>query len=214
MGTTRYKIAEQVLSLLKGGSPSVASSVRMPAVMEAVGQAVNKLLKTDYYTTHIGGDEIIPNGYVVGVYENVSVEKHRGVSRSPLPAFPVKLINNVGLFQINKPGCPNDPFIPIPTGNVALIRSEPMISDLFDQIGYYQSGMHAIYTKDLQAKGIGKVDMMLVVMDVGSYSDHQPLPIPADMEFDAIRVTYEIFTGQAFPDKHIDASAENKNVRS
>lgn len=209
---TKYKLAEQIMSLLRGGAPSIASRIKMPEIMTAVGQAINKILKTEFYTTHIA-EERNANGLVSAYYEKVPVEKWNNSSRSVLPATPVKLLMNQGIYQINKPGCRHDPFIPVPNGMSAFLPSEPIISDLFGQISYEVVGSNIIYSKDLIANGVKEVEMQLVVNDIDSLGDHDPLPVPGDGEMDVIQAVYNLLSRQNVPDQHIDSNAEYKVAR-
>ena len=70
---TRYRLSEQIFNLLEGGDPKVASSISMNEIIISVGQVVNKMLKTDYFERNIPMGETIPNGAVLGLYENISV---------------------------------------------------------------------------------------------------------------------------------------------
>jgi hypothetical protein len=49
-------------------------------------------------------------------------------------------------------------------------------------------------------------------LEINSFGDHDPLPIPADMEADAISTTFQLLTGQRPPDKHIDPNASYKKI--
>lgn len=206
---TRYRIAEQVLMLLNGGTNNPGSSYKLPAVMAFVNDALNKVLKVEFYTTHIAEERTV-NGMVTAFYEGVTVEEYNGVSRCTLPASPIKLLKDQGIFQINKPGCMHDPFIPIPSGRAAFLRSDPYTSDVLGHITYEHISNFAVFNKNLPKFGVTKVDMQLVVFEMNSFKDHEPLPIPGDMVHDVVRATYELLTGQRPPDKHVDSNASYK----
>lgn len=200
------------MSALRGGAPSVASTVKMPTIMEVIGQVINKLLKTEFFTTHIA-EERNGNGLVTAFYENVPVEKWKNTSRSILPTMPIKLIKNMGIYQINKPGCSHDPFIPMPNGMAAYLHTERIINKLLDQTFYEHIQHFVVYSKDLTVEKVNTVEMQLIVSDINSLSIYDPLPVPADMELDVIRAAYELLSGQAIPDKHIDSNSEYKQSR-
>ena len=73
-------------------------------------------------------------------------------------------------------------FIPVQGGQIAIIKSQPLISELMGHVGYWVIGKDVIFHKDISLNGVVKVSMNLVVFDIAKYGDYDPLPIPADME--------------------------------
>ena len=64
---TIYRLAEQTMNLLEGGSRNSAASISMSEIKIACGQVINKMLKVDYLTVNTKMGEAIPNGTVLAI---------------------------------------------------------------------------------------------------------------------------------------------------
>lgn len=211
--STKYGISEQILRLLSGGNIPVASKVHILEVKKAVEQCLNKMLKMEYLQLNIPAMELIPNGASVATYTGIAVEQYGSVSKSTLPAFPLKLPRGIGVYQIFDPANPDCPFIPLEMGQKGLLSTQPLISGLLGQVGYEWYGMDIIYTSDLTQPTPIEVTMRLAVLDISQYSDYDILPIPSDMEFDVIQEVYKLFATEPIADKLVDPGVnEQRNV--
>lgn len=225
-GTTIYRLAEQIIRLVEGGSRGVGSSVTYNEIKIACCQVINKLLKTEYISINGALGETIPNGTTLALYEDIDVVSYNGKSKATLPIKPIKLPRNMGIWAIypkytiqnsdNPKGYDFDnEFIPLQMGQGGLIKSQPLINDLLGQIGYENFGMDVIFTKDLPAIYPGgiKIAMRLAIMDVSLYGDYDILPILPEQEMDVIQEVYKLYATQVIPDKIVDPTAdESKNT--
>lgn len=212
MPTTKFKISEQVIRILKGSDNPNASKVRIQEVIELIGQVVNKLLKAEHYVQMNEGD-VVPNAYILATYENVPVTQYKiNYSKATLPAVPVRLPKNMGVFHISKTDDPFNPFIPVPSGIFTMVSAEPLISTVLGQIAYEVYGNLIVFTTDLTTAvpAITEVMIRLVVMDVSQLTDYDPLPIPADMEVDVIAGVLKLLGIQAEPENKVDVATETK----
>ena len=100
MATNIKKLTEQVMRKLNGGDPSVASAVHPKEIQEALMQQINMMLRPQFLETMSMGEGSIPEGCVMCTYENVPVEAWNGVSKAELPAIPVMLPKNMGVWRI------------------------------------------------------------------------------------------------------------------
>lgn len=98
--TTIYKLAEQAIKLIEGGTRAAGSSLTFNEVKIACGQVINSLLKTDYLTINSAMKETIPNGTTLGLYEDIEVVSYNGKSKATLPIKPLKLPRNMGIWAI------------------------------------------------------------------------------------------------------------------
>lgn len=209
---TKHYLTEQILRLLKGGDPSVGSRIHPSEIKAAIGQVINTLLKTEYFSQTLPSGETIPEGAVLATYDNVPVVTYKNVSKSTLPAMPVKLFRNMGVFHVGETDDVHCGYIPIQPGQFAFIKEQALISAILDQTGYEVSGRDIIYTEDLTAASpaITEVMMKLVIMDIGEYSDYEMLPISADMQLTVIQEVFKMFSVEPLPDKVVDSGTENK----
>lgn len=97
---TIYRLAEQAIKLIEGGTRAAGSSLTFNEVKIACGQVINSLLKTDYLTVNSAMKETIPNGTTLGLYEGIDVFSYNGKSRATLPIKPLKLPRNMGIWAI------------------------------------------------------------------------------------------------------------------
>jgi hypothetical protein len=188
----------------------------------AVGQVINKLLKTDTLQMNVNRDmaERIPNGCVLGLYEDIAVTQYNGKSAATLPVKPMKLPRNMGVWGVypkwNTDGHYDfdKEFIPLQMGQGGLLKSQRLISDLLGQIGYEVFGDKVVFTRDIKAISQDVVlAMRLMILDIDQYSDWDMLPIPPEMEADVVMSVVEMYKGQGIPDKTVDpAVSEQKDV--
>lgn len=205
---TIFSIVESVRSLQEGGDPPNASKFEFNEVKIAVVQVINSMIKSQHLTEEMAGGEAIPDGTVLAEYDNVAVESYKGVSRATLPAMPVKMNYEIGVFHVSKTDDIINGFIPFQAGQLQMISEEPLISDILGQIGYEVRGKYLVFNKDITTNdsenAINEVYMLLAVKDVSLYSDWEMLPITSDMESSVIQGTFEYLSNQQPANKKVD----------
>ena len=97
---TKKTLTEAVMRRLNAGDPSVGSRIHPLEVEAALGQALNTLLRPEYFE-NLQVDGNIPSGYVIATYDDVPVETYKDVSKAVLPAIPANLPKGIGVFQIS-----------------------------------------------------------------------------------------------------------------
>lgn len=220
MATTIYLLSEQAMKLIEGGTRSAGASITFNEVKLACGNVINQLLKTEYLSINGKVGEVIPNGTTLGLYEDIDVVSYNGKSKARLPIKPIKLPRNMGIWAIypkyDSLGSYelDKEFIPLQMGQGALIKSQPLISDLMGQVGYENFGMDVIFTRDLPSEHeYVKVTMRLAIMDISMYSDYEPLPILPEQEWEVINQVYKLYSTQVVPDKLVDPTVdESKGI--
>lgn len=211
MPTTKYKLAEQIVRLLDGGDIAVASKVHINEAKIAVEQALNQILKMEYLKVNIPMGEMIPNGASVATYENILLTPYQTTCKCTLPAIPLKLPRDIGLFEIYDPTDPDCLFIPMEMGQHALIKGQPLINDLLGHVGYRRYGNDVVMTRDLTLPNTDTyIGMRLVVLDISQYSDWDILPVPADMEGQVIGFCLDLFRNEPVKDKVVDSGRKEQ----
>jgi len=213
--TTIYRISEQVYSLLSGGDPKAASSISMGELKIAIGQTLNAMLKTEYFSVNLKMGEVIPNGSVLCSYEGIEVFTSNGKSQCTLPIKPLKLPRNMGVWGIYPRYTLSgnyeydNEFIPLQMGQSALIKSQPLFNDLLGMVGYECIGDRITFTKDIKTLFPDVVlAMRLAVMDISQYDDYTPLPILPEMEMQVIQEVYKLFMTQPTASKVVDSTVD------
>jgi hypothetical protein len=216
MASTRFSLSEQIMFLLQDGDPKQAARTEMSDIKVLVGQVINKMLKVSHFNETMRDGDRIPDGLMLATYLDIDVVAYGDRSKATLPAVPISLPRGVGLFQVIPMDgeVPNGrcEYFPIPAGQWFMIKEEGLISDLMGDIGYENYGTHILFTKDLTTmeSPVSKVCVRMAVVDVSKLGDYDLLPVPADMEADVIRETYNILSAKKDKPNKVDPSSENK----
>lgn len=205
---TKYKIAEQVLLLLKGGNMKAASSVELDDIISSIGQYINTHFKQEHLSVNMPSGETIPEGVMLTYYDDIVPVKYKDVSKITLPVTPISLPRNMGIFHVSRTGDIDNGFIPLQNGQLSLIKGEKLISDLLGQVGYTPYGNDLVFNKDLTTEQGVTIIVGLVVVDISKYDDYTPLPLPADMEATIVQECFKLFSMQMPGTKIVDPSAE------
>jgi len=112
MATTRYKIAEQVLRIVNGGSPTEDSSIDIREVMLLVDQERDALIKSEIMdwsytksTATAKGELEINGGWISQATVNVGTDESRnGALVAPLHFGYVSLPNDMGIQKVESCG--------------------------------------------------------------------------------------------------------------
>lgn len=202
MPTTRYKISEQVMELLKGSNPKSASTVKIESVIEYAGQVINKLFKQEHITVNIPSGESIPQGVMLTYYDGLVPVQYKNVSKITLPATPVALPRNLGVFHVSRTADINNGFVPVLNGQTALLTSENLMNSIITDT-YSVYGNDIIFNKDLTTENGTTIIVGLLVHDINSFDDYTALPLPSDMEADVVQECFKLFASQ-LPQATID----------
>jgi hypothetical protein len=212
---TKGRLAEEILRLYYGGNIPVAGKVRKEEVFVSIGQVINTMLKTEYFNVSLPGGEVIPNGAMVGLYENIAVTKLDNRSYCTLPVKPLKLPRDLGIYQVWDMANPDCMFVPLQMGQWAQNKTHPMLSGLLGKIGYEPYGERIVFTSDITNNGVDDttVGMRLVIADLDQYGEYDMLPVPPEYELAIKQQVLSIFSTEQVADKIVDPSVkEQKGV--
>jgi hypothetical protein len=212
MATTKKKLFEQCIRRLKAGDPSVASNIHELEIKEAMMQAINSLLRPQYFETLQMGDNDV-EGFVLCTYESVAVTAFHGVSKSVLPAIPVNLPRNQGVHRVYAADDVNTgAFIPATSAEMEYVSSQRLIGDVLPVYLYKIRGKDLIYNKDLtaQSPAVTSVTIELVVMDYSKFTDYELLPINADIEAQVIEIVYKQFLPNQPQPNIVESTSDSK----
>lgn len=213
---TKYRLAEECGRIIYGGNIPVAGKVLLPELMISVAQVANAVLKTEYFQINAKMGEMIPNGAMIGLYENIPITQWRGKSQALLPVMPLKLPRNMGIYAIFDSSDPTNQYIPLQMGEWSLLQSQPMLSNLLGQCGYEAFGMQILFTKDLTSFDPANpttVGMRLVILDINLYGDYDPLPVLPEQEWQIKKEVCAMYGAEIVSDKIVDPGhKEQKGV--
>lgn len=207
MAYTRYMLAEQVWFRLKGGYPDIDQSVQIEDIIAVIPQKIASILKMQHFSVTLPSGERIPENLMIATYDDVELTTFNGKrSQATLPIMPISLPRNMGVYEVDRYEDFRCPFIPLMAGQNSLLRGQPMISDLLDQVGYEVYGDKVILSKDLTIDNVTTIYLRLIVLDINAYDDYTKLPIPADYEEQLILDLVEQFSPRRPGGKTADSS--------
>lgn len=220
MVITIYRLVEEIRKMLLQGEIPAAANISYGEIKVSIGQVANQLLKIEHIQVNEAMGEKIPNGSVLGWYENIEVSTWNNKSKAELPIKPLKLSRNMGVYSIYPKYEESDnyeldkEFVPLQMGQGGLIKSQPMISDILGQVGYEVFGNSIVFTKDIKSLYPSvKLAMRLVIMDVSLYGDYDPLPILPEQEWDIKKEVLKLYGMVGIADNLVDStSKEQQNV--
>ena len=186
---TKKEISDNVLYKLAGGNPDSGFPVDERDIWSSLEDLVNKRIKGEQFSVNLPSGGTIPENLLLATYEDITVTRTSNErSKCTLPAIPISLPRNAGVNEIRPvlnlttsgDRMLGNPIIPMQAGQDFLLKSDKLLNGLLGQWGYTINGKTVIFSKDLTVYDITKVDMKLVVFEIGSYTVTQDLPIPAD----------------------------------
>lgn len=217
--STIRRMAEQCAALIEGGELAAGSSIDYSELQVALGQFINVAIKAEYFSVNLKMNEVIPNGSILGLYENIEVVSSNGRSQATLPIKPIKLPRNMGVWAVypkytnSRNYDYNKEFIPLQMGQTGLLQSQPLINDLLGQVGYECFGDKLFFTKDIKALFPEVVlAMRLAVMDISQYGDYDPLPITPEIESQVIMQVVQMYAPQPTIDKIVDPTVKEEKT--
>jgi len=91
-------------------------------VQAFIQQAINRKLKTEYLSVTLPSDETIPEGLVIACYNDIPVVRYKNVlSKASLPAMPISLRKNMGVYFVGPATAGNSTPIPATQNNPFII---------------------------------------------------------------------------------------------
>lgn len=207
MPSTKQLMAEQILYMLRGGNPGAASTIKLFDIKKAIEQKINYLFKVEQFQVNMPDGGTIPEGVMLATYDNIPVYTYKDTSAASLPAIPVALPRNMGVYHVSKAGSLANPFIPVEAGMLALIQEEGLISNILGQTGYSVYGNLIVFNSDISTT-VSNILIQLVIMDLSQYSDYDILPVPSDMETQIVNEVFKQFAVQIPTDKINDPGVD------
>jgi hypothetical protein len=154
-------------------------------------QSINSILKIQYKEAFQEGHIQVPKSSIA-TYENVAVVTEGDYSTFTLPAFPIQLPMDMGVWEVHDANDPFNPYIPL-TGHDAVLMGGNPASALEQLTGYYLDGKKGRFTKDLpnEVPAVTSVTVKLLVQNLDNITENDLLPISADQEIEVVRMSLE-----------------------
>lgn len=192
---TKRKIIESILRTLKGGDVRSSSQITAKDVEYALNRAISSLLKMEVMNVSMPFGSYIPTHHMLATYEGITVTDISDCrSKATLPATPIALPMNVGIFRVHSTNCP-DPFVPLEPGmlsvaqGVAHSRLKAMLGE--EIVAYEPAGRQLTFNRT--ADELGTLTIQLLVTDIESIDEDAELPLPPDLENAAVTIVLQQF---------------------
>ena len=186
MATTKYILAEQIQRLyarfLDKNNPSDVIDIREVKLL--VNQSINKILKLQVAESFKAGMVDVPKCNLIEYNCYVSSDSANNRAYIGLPAIPLTLPMDMGIWSITPANGAMTPYIPIPAQDV-LVFQGVNLSYLEGKVGYYLQNKKVYFTKDITLTANGSVSTVVVnllVSDLTQVSDTDMLPISPEVE--------------------------------
>lgn len=186
---TKFKLAEQIQRIyarfLDRDNPSDVIDIR--EVKLVLEQSINKVLKLQVAESFKAGFVDIPRCNLIEYTCTVTSDSGNTRAYIDLPAIPLTLPLDMGVWSIAATNAAITPYIPIPAQDVLVfgtIATGNNVSYLEGQIGYYVQGKRVYFTKDITQSYNGSITSVvvnLVVTDFDKFTDNELLPISPEV---------------------------------
>jgi hypothetical protein len=188
--TTKLRMAEQIQRLyarfLDKDNPSDVIDIR--EVILLLRQSINKVLKLQVSESFKAGEYDVPKCNLLEYTCAVTSQSSNSRAYITLPATPISLPMDMGIWSISAANSALNPYLPIPSQDVLVfgtIANGTNLSYLEGQVGYYLQGTRVYFTKDITTVANGSITSVtvnLLVMDFSKITDNEMLPISPDVE--------------------------------
>lgn len=186
MATTKYILAEQIQRLyarfLDKDNPSDVIDIREVKLL--VNQSLNKVLKLQVAESFKAGLVDVPKCNLIEYTCTVTADSGNNRAYITLPAIPLTLPMDMGIWSIAPLTGAMTPYIPIPSQDV-LVFQGANLSYLEGKVGYYLQGKKVYFTKNITLTANGSVNSVIVNLLVSDFSqllDTDMLPISPEVE--------------------------------
>lgn len=154
-------------------------------------QSINQILKIQYLEAFKEGHVEVPRSSIA-TYENIPVitdPNASGYAILTLPAFPIRLPMDLGVYEIHQSGQPLNAYIPIVGMDHQLFAENPA-AVLEGHVGYYVDGKIVRFTENITAglAPVTQVTVKLLIQNLDKITEDELLPLSADQHAEVVKL--------------------------
>jgi hypothetical protein len=184
--TTKSLLSEQIQRIYARflDKENLSDVVDTREINLLMNQSINKVLKLQVADSFKAGLVDVPKCNLLEYTCAVTADAGNNRSYITLPAIPLTLPMDMGIWSIAAATGAMTPYIPIPAQDV-LVFQGANLSYLEGKIGYYLQGKRVYFTKNITLTANGTVTSVVVnllVMDFSQIGDNDILPISPEVE--------------------------------
>ena len=209
MSTTKYKLADQALRILSGGAIQNATETQVREMMIAVSQARDQVVWSEMFMLINQADNFDVPGEYITSYDDVEVkyDDKQKIMWAKLPAKPLNLPRNMGIYNVHLTEDMFNAFIPVSPNFPSLYR-DLGASCLEDRIGYFYKRDKIFFVGMDKSDNIPTISLNLIVSATDVDDEDEVFPIPADKEMQVIQLALDMYGMQ----KQIPKDQINDNI--
>ncbi len=184
--TTKNILAEQIQRLYARfiDKDNVSDVIDLREIKLLLVQSINKILKLQVAESFKAGQVDVPKCNLLEYTCAVTSESGNNRSYITLPAIPLTLPLDMGIWSIAASNAALTPYIPIPAQDIIVFQGTN-VAALEQQIGYYIQGKKIYFTKDITLSANGSITSVIVnllVSDFSQIGDNDLLPVSPEVE--------------------------------
>lgn len=165
------------------------SKILLREMMYALGNARDTVITQRAWSAWSAGEDIIWNGSL-SKFEVSLTKENDCLYYFELPAKPLDLPKQMGIYHITPKGNKKDALVPVEPTFYAMY-SESLVQGLSGNIGYYQEG-NKVYIVGGAVSEESELDLLLVAESDG-IGERDYFPMPADRENEIIALAKQQF---------------------
>jgi hypothetical protein len=186
MASTKNIMSEQIQRLYARfiDKDNVSDVIDLREIKLLLVQSINKILKLQVAESFKAGQVDVPKCNLLEYTCAVTSESGNNRSYITLPAIPLTLPLDMGIWSIAASNAALTPYIPIPAQDIIVFQGTN-VAALEQQIGYYIQGKKIYFTKDITLSANGSITSVIVnllVSDFSQIGDNDLLPISPEVE--------------------------------
>lgn len=186
MATTKAILVEQIQRIYSRfiDKNNISDTIDAREMALLVRQSINKVLKLQVSESFKAGQVDIPKCSLIEYTCAVTSDTVNNRSSITLPAIPLTLPLDMGIWSIAATSAAMTPYIPLPAQDVIVFQGTN-VSALEQQVGYYIQGKKVYFTKDITLSANGTITSVIVnllVSDFSQIGDTDLLPISPEVE--------------------------------
>ena len=198
--TTKRKLTEQIQRIYARflDKENVSDVIDLRELMLLVEQSINKVLKLQVSESFNAGEIEVPRCSIIEYNCSVTADPSNSRAYITLPAIPLTLPLDMGVWSIAAVNNPFSPYIPIPSQDILVfgtMASGTNLSYLEGQVGYYVQGKKVYFNKNITTESNGSISTVVVnllVSDFSQFGENDVLPISPEVESTVIS---DVLTG-------------------
>lgn len=202
---TKKQLAEQALRIISGGHPKPDQPIDIREIMLHADQLRDELVLE--LTMANGGISVDPA--FVSYYENVAVslDVNKNIRYSVLPANPIRLPLNIGVYSISPMNNMNDQYIPIPPSGSWLYK-DTMAMETNLIVKYFTVNRNVYY---VNIDPVITSVLMGIVASSKDITESAPYPLTPEAEANILRKLVQMF-GMQKQTPHDETENGQKNA--